>query len=123
MNAMTKIGILKDADLFRQQALIGGIWRDADTKAAVDVIDPASLSVLGTVPDMGGDETRAAIDAAAEAFKSWKKKTHAERAGLLERWHDLMLRARRGPGAPADAGAGQAACRGAWRKSATAHLL
>ena len=39
---------------------------------------------------MGGEETRAAIDAAAEAFKSWKKKTHAERAGLLERWHDLI---------------------------------
>ena len=90
MNAMTKIGTFKDADLFRQQALIGGMWREADTKAVVDVINPASLSVLGTVPDMGGDETRAAIDAAAEAFKSWKKKTHAERAGLLERWHDLI---------------------------------
>lgn len=90
MNAMTKIGILKDADLFRQQALIGGIWRDAETKAAVDVVDPASLSVLGTVPQMGGGETRAAIDAAAEAFKSWKNKTHAERAALLERWHDLI---------------------------------
>jgi succinate-semialdehyde dehydrogenase / glutarate-semialdehyde dehydrogenase len=91
MNAMTKIGILKDADLFRQQALIDGIWRDSETNAAVDVVDPASLQVLGTVPDIGGGETRAAIDAAAEAFKSWKKKTHAERAGLLERWHDLML--------------------------------
>jgi succinate-semialdehyde dehydrogenase/glutarate-semialdehyde dehydrogenase len=91
MNAMTKIGILKDADLFRQQALIGGIWRDAETNAAIDVFDPASLNVLGTVPDMGGGETRAAIDAATEAFKSWKKKTHAERAGLLERWYDLMV--------------------------------
>jgi succinate-semialdehyde dehydrogenase/glutarate-semialdehyde dehydrogenase len=90
MNAMTKISILKDADLFRQQALIGGIWRDAETKATVDVVDPASLNVLGTVPDMGGGETRAAIDAAAEAFRSWKKRTHAERAALLERWHDLM---------------------------------
>jgi succinate-semialdehyde dehydrogenase / glutarate-semialdehyde dehydrogenase len=90
MNAMTKIGILNDADLLRQQALIGGVWRNAEAKAVVDVVDPASLGVLGTVPDMGRDETRAAIDAAAEAFKSWKKKTHAERAALLERWHDLM---------------------------------
>ncbi|MER8425322.1 NAD-dependent succinate-semialdehyde dehydrogenase [Mesorhizobium sp. M1403] len=56
----------------------------------VDVIDPASQSVLGTVPAMGENETRAAIDAAAGAFKSWKKRTHAERAGLLERWHDLI---------------------------------
>lgn len=90
MNAITKIGTFNDADLFRQQALIGGVWREADTKAVAEVTNPASLNVLGTVPDMGGDETRAAIAAAAEAFKSWKKKTHAERAGLLERWHDLI---------------------------------
>ncbi len=32
-----------------------------------------------------------AIDAAAEAFKLWKKKTHAERAALLERWFALMI--------------------------------
>jgi succinate-semialdehyde dehydrogenase / glutarate-semialdehyde dehydrogenase len=81
---------LKDKALFRQQALIGGVWQDARTKATVDVIDPASLKVLGTIPDMGSDETRAAIDAAAEVFRSWKARTHAERAALLERWHDLM---------------------------------
>ncbi|MER9063431.1 NAD-dependent succinate-semialdehyde dehydrogenase [Mesorhizobium sp. M0482] len=90
MNAMTKIGMFNDSDLFRQQALIGGVWRDAETKGVVDVIDPASQSVLGTVPAMGENETRAAIGAAAEAFKGWRKGTHAERAGLLERWHDLI---------------------------------
>jgi succinate-semialdehyde dehydrogenase / glutarate-semialdehyde dehydrogenase len=90
MNVMTRIGAFKDPGLSRQQALVGGVWREADTKAVVDVINPASLAVLGTVPDMGADETRAAIGAAAGAFKSWKKKTHAERAGLLERWHDLI---------------------------------
>ena len=81
---------LKDRDLFRQQALIGGNWRDANAKATVDVTDPASQQVLGTIPDMGRDETRAAIDAAADAFKRWKKNAHAERAALLERWHELM---------------------------------
>ncbi|GAB1584678.1 NAD-dependent succinate-semialdehyde dehydrogenase [Phyllobacterium phragmitis] len=91
MNAITKTSFLKDADLFRQQALIGGVWREAVTKATVDVINPASLDVLGVIPDVGGEETRAAIEAAAEAFGSWKRKTHAERAALLECWHDLML--------------------------------
>ncbi|TIL46620.1 NAD-dependent succinate-semialdehyde dehydrogenase [Mesorhizobium sp.] len=90
MNAITKIGTFDDADLFRHQALIGGVWREADTKAAVEVTNPATLAVLGSVPDMGSDDTRAAIAAAAEAFKSWKKTTHAERARLLERWHDLI---------------------------------
>ncbi|MES0217320.1 NAD-dependent succinate-semialdehyde dehydrogenase [Mesorhizobium sp. C280B] len=90
MNAMTKIGMFNDSDLFRQQALIGGVWRDGETKGVVDVIDPASQSVLGTVPAMGENETRAAIGAAADAFKGWRKRTHAERAGFLERWHDLI---------------------------------
>ncbi len=61
------------------------------SNATVDVIDPASLEVLGTVPDMGRDETRAAIDAAQAAFKDWKARTHAERGALLERWHGLIL--------------------------------
>jgi succinate-semialdehyde dehydrogenase/glutarate-semialdehyde dehydrogenase len=83
---------LKDNDLFRQQALIGGNWRDASAKAIVDVIDPASQEVLGTIPDMGREETRAAIDAAADAFKRWKTTAHAGRAVLLERWYELMRR-------------------------------
>ena len=83
---------LKDRDLFRQQALIGGNWRDASTRATVDVVDPASQEVLGTIPDMGRDETRAAINVAADAFKRWKAKAHAERAALLERWYELMRR-------------------------------
>ncbi len=82
---------LKDQALFRQQGLIGGVWQDAASGATVDVTNPASLSTLGTIPDMSGKETRAAIDAAAEAFKLWKKKTHAQRAALLECWFALMI--------------------------------
>ena len=62
MNAITKISILKDGELFRRQALIDGVWQDARTKATVEVVDPASLNALGTVPDMGRVETRAAIE-------------------------------------------------------------
>ncbi len=91
MNAITKTSSFRDAGLLRQQALIGGVWKEAANGKTVDVIDPASQSVLGTVPDMGGAETRAAIEAAEAAFKGWKARTHAERAELLERWHDLMI--------------------------------
>ncbi|MBW8298467.1 MAG: NAD-dependent succinate-semialdehyde dehydrogenase [Hydrogenophaga sp.] len=82
---------LKEPGLFRQQALIGGQWTPAVSGNTIDVIDPASQSVVGTVPDMGTDETRAAIEAASAAYAPWKKKTHAERAALLEAWHVLML--------------------------------
>ena len=82
---------LRDTELFRQRGLIGEEWRDAKSGKTVDVINPATQSVLGTVPDMGVAETRDAIEAASRAFKIWKKKTHAERAALLEAWYALML--------------------------------
>ncbi len=82
---------LKEPGLFRQHALIGGQWTPAASGNTIDVIDPATQSAIGTVPDMGTAETRAAIDAASAAYAPWKKKTHAERAALLEAWHALML--------------------------------
>ncbi|TRA94504.1 MULTISPECIES: NAD-dependent succinate-semialdehyde dehydrogenase [Rhizobium/Agrobacterium group] len=82
---------LKDKDLFRQTGLIGDAWKAAAPGKVVDVIDPATQAVIGTVPDMGGAETRAAIEAANTAFGPWKKKTHAERAALLEKWFALMI--------------------------------
>ncbi|MBN9073447.1 MAG: NAD-dependent succinate-semialdehyde dehydrogenase [Rhizobiales bacterium] len=77
--------------LLRQQGFIDGRWTGAATGRTVEVVNPATQAVIGTVPDMGGDETRAAIVAANAAFGSWKKKTHAERAALLEAWHGLMI--------------------------------
>ena len=82
---------LSDISLFRQDALIGGAWLGAAGGGTIDVMDPASQTRLGSVPDMGGDETRAAIAAAEAAFKGWKACTHAHRAEALERWHDLMI--------------------------------
>ncbi|MFK3780512.1 NAD-dependent succinate-semialdehyde dehydrogenase [Agrobacterium sp. NPDC089420] len=82
---------LKDKDLFRQTGLIGGAWKVAASGKVVDVIDPATQAVIGSVPDMDGGETRAAIEAANAAFGPWKKKTHAERAALLEKWFALMI--------------------------------
>lgn len=82
---------LKDKDLFRQAGLIDGSWVGAVSSKTMDVIDPASQTSIGTVPDMGQAETSAAISAAAKAFVTWKKKTNAERAALLERWYTLMI--------------------------------
>ncbi len=82
---------LSDPDLLRERALIAGQWCDADSGARCQVHNPANGESLGTVPDMGADETRRAIDAAQAAFPAWAKKTAKERAQLLRRLHDLML--------------------------------
>ncbi len=82
---------LKDKSLFRQAGLIGGEWVAAGSGRTVDVIDPATQEVIGTVPDMAGRETREAIEAANDAYMRWKKRLHGERAALLEKWHGLIL--------------------------------
>ena len=82
---------LKDQSLLRQAGLINGEWVSARSGKTVDVIDPATQDAIGTVPYMGGEETRAAIVSAEAAFKLWKMKTNAERALLIEKWFDLMI--------------------------------
>lgn len=82
---------LKDPSLLRQAGLVNGEWIASRSGKTVDVIDPATQTAIGTVPDMGGEETRAAIVAAEAAFKVWKAKTNAERALIIEKWFDLMI--------------------------------
>jgi succinate-semialdehyde dehydrogenase/glutarate-semialdehyde dehydrogenase len=82
---------LQDQDLFRRQAYIGGRWCDADSGATLDVNNPATGEILGTVPMMGANETRRAIEAAKDAFVDWRHKPAKERSILLRRWHDLIM--------------------------------
>ena len=82
---------LKDGALFHQQAYIDGQWLDADGGATITVGNPATGVALGTVPRMGRDETRRAIEAANAALPAWRAKTGKERAALLRRWHELMI--------------------------------
>ncbi|WP_201508909.1 NAD-dependent succinate-semialdehyde dehydrogenase [Psychrobacter alimentarius] len=81
---------LKNNALFRQQAFINGVWCDADNKQTHEVLNPATGEVIGTVPMMGGDETRRAIEAADTAQLTWAKKTGKERSIVLRRWHTLI---------------------------------
>jgi succinate-semialdehyde dehydrogenase/glutarate-semialdehyde dehydrogenase len=92
MSAATPISLpIKDTGLFRQQAFIAGRWVDADSRATKQVINPANGSVIGTVPDMGADETRRAIEAAYKALPDWRARTAKERAQILRKWFDLMM--------------------------------
>lgn len=69
---------------------INGEWSTAGD-GVIDVMNPATGEKFGTVPNGGEAEATAAVDAAAEAFKSWSKTTVYERASLLMKWHDLLL--------------------------------
>ena len=82
---------LSDARLLRQQCYIDGMWLDADDGRRLAVTNPATGKPLGTVPNMGTNETRRAIAAAERAWPAWRAKPAKERAAVLRRWFDLML--------------------------------
>ncbi len=82
---------LSNQTLFKQQAYIAGEWVDAESKQTLDVTNPATGEILGTIPDMGKNETRQAIEAANKAWPDWRRKTAQERATILEKWHSLLM--------------------------------
>jgi len=93
MNAPTQAGLpalpLKDPKLFRTQCYLDGQWISGSQ--TLPVVNPATGSVLGTVPKLGSEETRRAIDAAERAWPAWRAKTAKERAVILRKWFDLMM--------------------------------
>src|ERR1035438_755239 len=82
---------LTDPTLFKQQCYLDGQWLDAAGRAEIAVTNPATGEKLGTIPRMGTDETRRAIEAANRALPAWRAKTAKERSAILRRWFDLMM--------------------------------
>ncbi len=82
---------LKDPGLLRQAALVGTKWIDADAETGLAVTNPATGELIGHVPNLSADETRAAIEAAEQARHGWAKRTAKERSQVLRRWFELMM--------------------------------
>ncbi|WP_027856325.1 NAD-dependent succinate-semialdehyde dehydrogenase [Marinobacterium jannaschii] len=77
--------------LFRQQAYVAGRWIDAANGEVQEIFNPATGEKIGSVPMLGAEETRQAIDAAEEAQKAWAARTAQERSSVLRRWYELMV--------------------------------
>lgn len=69
---------------------INGEWTDTGD-GKIDVMNPATGEIVGSVPNGGEKEATAAIEAASAAFPEWSKTTAYYRAELLMKWHDLLL--------------------------------
>src|SRR5574337_1171419 len=82
---------LDDPKLFRQAAYLDGAWVEASARPPIEVDNPATGEIIGTVPSLGAAETRRAIEAAQRAFPAWSHKTGKERAAILRRWYQLMI--------------------------------
>src|SRR5512134_3771289 len=93
MNAPAQAGLpafpLQDPKLFRTQCYLDGEW--LGSSQTLSVRNPATGAVLGTVPKLGAEEARRAIDAAERAWPAWRAKTAKERSVILRKWFDLMM--------------------------------
>lgn len=74
--------------------LIGGRWRHASDGATRTVVNPADGSAAATVDEATPEDAREAVSAARAAFDdgAWPATPVAERAALLDRVADLLVR-------------------------------
>ena len=75
----------------RQANCIGGAWVGADSGQVIDVTNPATGEVIGTVPNCGEAEAMRAIDAAAAAFPAFAETDLMTRVGWLWKLHDALM--------------------------------
>jgi len=74
--------------LIKTQAYIDGAW--VGTPSLV-VTDKATGEEIARVPDLGAEETNAAIEAAHRAFKPWAARLAKDRSKILRRWYELIV--------------------------------
>jgi acyl-CoA reductase-like NAD-dependent aldehyde dehydrogenase len=74
-----------------QQILVGGAWVSAGEGASLDVVNPATLEPLGTVPDCSAEDVGRAVAAARAALPAWQALSQAQRAALLREVSERLL--------------------------------
>lgn len=77
--------------LFREACFIDGQWISAGEADRQAVVNPANGETIGSVPRLGAEPTRQAIEAAERAWPAWREQTAEARGAILYRWYELML--------------------------------
>jgi succinate-semialdehyde dehydrogenase / glutarate-semialdehyde dehydrogenase len=71
---------------------IDGEWRAASDSQRIEVRDPATAEVIATVASASVQDAVDSVQAAQEAFKPWSSRAPRERAEILRRAFELMIR-------------------------------
>ncbi len=69
---------------------LGGDWRESDTSDLLEVVNPATLKTISTVPLSTPHEVDEAAQVANQAFEGWKRTPPTERIQYLFRLKDLL---------------------------------
>jgi succinate-semialdehyde dehydrogenase/glutarate-semialdehyde dehydrogenase len=71
---------------------IGGKWRTASDGGRFDVTEPATEKTIASVASATVDDAIAAVDAAQGAFADWAGRKPRERAEILRKAYELIMR-------------------------------
>ncbi len=81
---------LNDPTLLRTQNYIDGEWVDGGA-GTIDVTNPANGEIVATTANGDAADAARAVEAAAEAFKTWSQIPAKQRAVLLRNWFNLLM--------------------------------
>jgi succinate-semialdehyde dehydrogenase / glutarate-semialdehyde dehydrogenase len=71
---------------------IGGRWRKSHDGSRFDVFDPATENLIASVASATVQDAAKAVDAAQDAFGPWAARKPRERAEILRKAHELVVR-------------------------------
>lgn len=91
MSAVNHISsLLKDKNLLKGDAFIGGKWLQAKSGKVFSVSNPATGEEIAQVPNLDVADALDAVALAESAFILWRTKTGKERAAVMRKWFDLI---------------------------------
>jgi succinate-semialdehyde dehydrogenase/glutarate-semialdehyde dehydrogenase len=91
MSAVNHISsLLKDKNLLKGDAFIGGKWLQAKSGKVFSVTNPATGEEIAQVPNLDVADALEAVELAETAFTQWRTKTGKERAAVMRKWFDLI---------------------------------
>ena len=76
--------------LIRARMLIAGEWRDSASSEVIPIENPAIKQTIGEVPRGGAPDVERAVEAAATAFKTWRRVAPRDRGRMLTRIADAL---------------------------------
>lgn len=84
--------LLQAPELFQEGAFINGQWiSKSQDGTTFGVYNKATGALLGSLPNLGVEETEQAIQAASDAFKPWAATPAVQRSALLRKLHDALI--------------------------------
>jgi succinate-semialdehyde dehydrogenase len=89
---LSSLGLGADVDaLVKDKAYVNGAWIGAASNKTFQVTNPMNSKVLSSIPDMNAGDVSLAVDAANDAFQTWRGTTAKYRSDLLRKWFNLCV--------------------------------